>query len=247
MNKTKYIILSIALCFSLVLVAYSLRASADVNIPQSISPSTDSGLIDPNPINAVNGQNVTTGDILSSAFPDPNTTVVEDQFTGPSGTNYVCQPTGDTIILNGVVTPVVIWVPVSTDTGGTITTTGGKEKGWRCPCDGGGCREHISTSPQYSTLAQCEQKCPCGIYKYCNTKNKCQDAVWYKVNPGDQCKVDADCQTPTKYSCNTSTWTCSTNSAGDYTSLATCQANCVATPIPGGCPSGQTKPHRECR
>ena len=68
------------------------------------------------PVTAVNAQNVTTEDILSPAFPDPNTTEFGDQFTGPSGTTYVFNPTGDSIILKTTggyaEVPVGIWVVV---------------------------------------------------------------------------------------------------------------------------------------
>jgi len=72
------------------------------------------------PANAVNAQSVTTEDILSSAFPDPNTTEFGDQFTGPSGTTYVFNPTGDNINLKlttgGYLTiPVGIWVVLDED------------------------------------------------------------------------------------------------------------------------------------
>jgi len=68
------------------------------------------------PVTAVNAENVTTEDILSEEFPDPNTTEFGDQFTGPSGTTYVFNPTGDSIILKTTggyaEVPVGIWVVV---------------------------------------------------------------------------------------------------------------------------------------
>jgi len=72
------------------------------------------------PVTIVNAQNVTTEDILSSAFPDPNTTEFGNQFTGPSGTTYVFNPTGDNINLKlttggYLMVPVGIWVPVDKD------------------------------------------------------------------------------------------------------------------------------------
>jgi len=54
---------------------------------------------------------------------------------------------------------------------------------------------------------------------------------------------DADCSnggitTPTssKYSCNTSTWTCSQDSNGVYSSLSVCEENCIKPSGPLSCP-----------
>ena len=79
----------------------------------------DDEIVYPTPITAVNAQNVTTEDILSPAFPDPNTTEFGDQFTGPSGTTYVFNSTGDNVNLETtggyVNVPVGEWVPVDED------------------------------------------------------------------------------------------------------------------------------------
>ena len=77
-------------------------------------------------------------------------------------------------------------------------------------------------------------------YNTCNRSGWPWNYTWRCVraphyNDGDdQCQVDADCgnggtTTPTspKYSCDTSTWTCSSDSNGAYSSLSTCQSNCV--------------------
>jgi len=80
------------------------------------------------PVTIVNGQNVITEDLLSSAFPDPNTTEFGDQFTGPSGTTYVFNPTGDVKVwgqIGGTASfiPVGIWVVIAegdNDDGGLI-------------------------------------------------------------------------------------------------------------------------------
>jgi hypothetical protein len=108
---------------------------------------------------------------------------------------------------------------------------GEKEKGWKCTCNGGPCFEQFSTSPQYSTLARCELFCPCGTYKYCGTKwpnlGKCAETLWYNVNPGNECETASDCQASEKYTCNAN-YQCVVDSNGLYTSLTTCQNNCIA-------------------
>jgi len=231
MNKTNHIILILALCFSLAFVVYPLRTFAE----DGAEFGDEYGW-------GESGEYVWQG--------------IGEEPHCDSETYY--GPCIDGKRLKEVSYPVCAGggpggsVAISEEScGGTTTPIKEKEKGWRCPCDGGGCREHISTSPQYSTLAQCEQNCPCGIYKYCNYKNKCEDALWRVTLIENECTTDAQCIIPIiqlpKYSCDTSTWVCYEDYIGPYSSLATCQANCVATPIPGGCPSGQTKPHRECR
>jgi len=95
------------------------RASS---IPVGIWVAVDESdkIIYSTPVTIVNAQNVTTEDILSSAFPDPNTTEFGDQFTGPSGTTYVFNPTGGNINLklttgDYLTVLVGIWIPVDKD------------------------------------------------------------------------------------------------------------------------------------
>ena len=142
--------------------------------------------------------------------------------------------------------------------GGT-TAFSEKEKRYRCTgAPDWQCRS--SSNGSYESQSDCEKNCAPYICNVCkkqalffgnwrwicvsetfNTRcdNECNDA--------SECGEEISIILITRYSCNTSTWTCSSDSNGAYTSLATCQANCLAPSISGGCPSGQTKPHRECR
>ena len=73
-------------------------------------------------------------------------------------------------------------------------------------------------------------------YNTCNRSGWPWNWTWKCVltshtRPGDDvCQVDADCgnggTTTPKYSCNTSTWECSENSNGVYSSLSVCEDNC---------------------
>jgi len=123
-----------------------------------------------------------------------------------------------------------------------------KEKKWCCNNSTGDCYSCTKTGA-WSTLAQCEAHCPSGTYKHCRPSlltgkgSYCKLKTWYIVNPGNECEKDADCQnggttppTTVKYSCNTSTWTCSQDSNGVYSSLATCQSNCKKPPGTLSCP-----------
>jgi len=151
------------------------------------------------------------------------------------------------------------YYPLPPECAGTTTPTKEeKEKDkWCCNNSTAECYE-CSKTGAWSTEAQCKAHCPSGTYLHCRPSlltgkgSYCKPATWYIVNPGDECKKDADCQnggtppppppaTP-KYSCNTSTWTCSQNLNGVYSSLATCQSNCPRPSAGGSPPPGSPPP-----
>jgi len=173
MNKTKYIILSIALCFSLVLVAYSLRVSADVNMTQEISPSYPSEPSEPAGDGNGGDSTITGGGLAVSndisnlndadmgSEPDPGEVEIGDTFTGPSGTTYVLQTENLTpeeqeyYNSNGLSTDGV-WVEVST----TGSPTDDGDKYYYCKvCSGANCvsqKFSSSCSSLCSTNADCQ-------------------------------------------------------------------------------------------
>jgi len=201
-KKTNYLIPAFILCFSIIFLFFPSQSLA-----------TDYTILGP-------GDTASPGTIMVPISELGSYDVVDDSF-GPEST------VGE-----------YVWItPISTGT----TSTGSKRDKWSC---GGGCNGVTLTCSKsrtgYKTKAQCEACCPCGFNKVCRwyeTKNQfyCATASspWCEVNPGNECEKNADCNNgtsspePIRYSCNTSTWTCEEISNGVYSSLATCQSNCV--------------------
>jgi hypothetical protein len=88
--------------------------------------------------------------------------------------------------------------------------------------------EFSATSVSYNFTAPAE-----GLYTFTLwVKDKAGNIAY---EPGGQITVGVDLPTPPpeqKYSCNTSTYTCSQSSSGLYSSLSDCQTNCVMPPTP---------------
>ena len=128
----------------------------------------------------------------------------------------------------------------------TPTTTKEKDK-WCCNNSTGSCYK-CSKTGAWSTQAQCEACCPTGTYFGCrksawswlsgNQTLYCKLMTWCEVDPGDKCQTDADCNNETppptspKYTCDTSTWQCYEDSNGNYTSLSSCEEDCVDSSPP---------------
>jgi len=152
--------------------------------------------------------------------------------------------------------------------GGTDSTTdtngdSGHQRGYNCHAKGScstGIEVYCSSSKdgEYKKKATCEAACAfhCGCQKQFFGVYKCKPL---NGSGADVCKTDADCNSgetpPPKYSCNTSIWTCSSNSDGAYSSLNTCEDNCIdpsettstsscsvkATASPNPIPEGQNE------
>jgi len=119
-----------------------------------------------------------------------------------------------------------------------------KYDGWMCSstgsCSSGGCygkclyRTNMN-SPLYDTeagcLSACNFSCRCrgSNNPLFGPRNVCRCMSGSTIQ---KCAVDADCNNGTppptapKYSCNTSTGTCSENSNGVYSSLSVCEDHC---------------------
>jgi len=101
-------------------------------------------------------------------------------------------------------------------------------------CSGCACEWSCSQSPLgcypsnggYLWQSDCNNNCYVGYN--CNSGGLCQVAFQgtYKTLSGCQACCGQPCSSATYYSCNTSTWTCSENSNGSYSSLTTCNNNC---------------------
>ena len=127
-----------------------------------------------------------------------------------------------------------------------------EKKGWACQptgsCGAGTCTSKCvyKKGGSYNTQEKCEKYCCmcCICRKSYNPFSKypkvCRCEGCNKGCTG--CKADADCNngvttpTITKYSCNTSTWTCDEDSNGVYSSLSVCKDNCVEPSGPLSCP-----------
>jgi len=121
----------------------------------------------------------------------------------------------------------------SENCGGTTNTTkDDRESAWHCNPTTESCNYQKKQSSGYDTQAQCESQC---VYcRYCRKWGGFFGAygcygIKKCTNNIDECTTNAQCngETTTKYTCNTSSWTCSESSNGAYSSLNTCQNSCV--------------------
>jgi len=115
------------------------------------------------------------------------------------------------------------------------TTDDGKEKGWRCRPEGpdGVCEEYKSTSPKYSTLAQCQEHCPFGFYLECRPSLLthrglyCERALWEINKKKDECITKHDpC-----YICDKTARECILGKPTPYASLSACESKCVVCSV----------------
>jgi len=247
MNKTKYIILTLILCFSLAFLVYPLKSFSS-QIANGGGGGGGSSLVI---ITDVNSPLTYNGPVNSSG-----------DLTFGASTNYdLSDPNLGNL---GPDEPVVLVVTGGGTTDTTTDTTKEKEKKkyyyntcnrsgwpwnftWRC----------VLTSHTSPGDDKCQTDSDCGVptppppppppQYSCKQCRGTTCSVRYSSTPcSNTCTTDADCRVPTppsngwtppvspppppKYSCNKSTWTCYQNPSGPYSSLSSCQSACVEPP-----------------
>ena len=257
MNKTNYLILTLILCFSIAFIVYPLKfafadefsdwANAYIEAGEAVNHDVTDPNFNPPPsptdtttdtTTSTNGETpppVETSTVQVTLYnvPDedslamPPTLQIGEIWTGPSGQIYIgvtpspqviADAEGLNVILTSEMVPYV--APTPTDT--TTNTTNGTPDTTNGPPD--------TTNGTTDTT---QQVCRCvTVYSYtpCSSDSACIGGGPSNGGTPSPPPPPPPLPPPPKYSCNKSTWTCSQDSSGKYSSPSSCRDACVEPP-----------------